>query len=128
MLACFSWRLHGLRSSSPEVEQTVEKAITYFEDYFSRPPLEILASALIYTEAPPEISRTIFSSYNEFLAILDDETARTELQTIPRESADKSRVFQQVRQLSHEYRDALLNWLHMPGSPLYVLVKEYALF
>jgi Nucleotidyltransferase domain len=128
MLACFSWRLHGLKSSSPEVERTAEKAITYFEDYFSRPPLEILASELIYTEAPPEISRTIFSSYNEFLAILDSETARTELQTIPRESADKSRVFQQVRQLSHEYRDALLNWLHMPSSPLYALVKEYALF
>jgi len=128
MLACFSFRLHGLKSSSPEAERTVENAITYFEDYFSRPPLEILASELIYLDAPLETSRTIFSSYNEFLAILDDEGARTELERIPRESADKSEVFQQVRKLSHEYRDALLNWLHMPGSPLYGLVKEYALF
>src|SRR5438094_9561064 len=80
MLACFSWRLHGLRSSSPEVEQTAEKAFTTFEDYFSRPPLEILASELIYTEAPPEISRPIFSSYNKFLAIAYADTSRPNLQ------------------------------------------------
>jgi hypothetical protein len=128
MLACFSWRLHGLKSSSPEAEQIVEKAIAYFEEYLSRPPLEILASELIYTEPPDAISGTILSSYDKFLAILDDENARMELQTIPRESASKSAVFQRVRELSHEYRDALLNWLNMAGSPLHALVREYALF
>lgn len=74
------------------------------------------------------VSSQILSAYDRLLAILDDENSRKELQTIPREAADKSAVFQQVRKLSHEYRDALLEWLYMSQGPLYPLVKEYALF
>jgi hypothetical protein len=128
MLACFSWRLHGLESSAAPVDRTVEKAIAYFEYYFSRPPLDILADELLLAGAPVEPCRTIFSSYDRFLAILDDERSRLELQTIAREQADKSPVFQEIRELSHEFRDALLNWLYMPDTPLSTLVKQYALF
>jgi hypothetical protein len=128
MLACFSWRLHGLQSSSSDIEQTVEKAITYFEFYFSRPPLEILAAELSRTEASSEVARRIFSAYDKFLAILDDKISRDELEKIPRESADKSPVFQLIRTHSHEFRDALLEWLYMPNTKLCEMVKQYALF
>jgi predicted nucleotidyltransferase len=124
MLACFSWKLHGLDSSTPETEQ----AISYFENYFARPPLEILADELIRAEAEPETCRTIFSAYDQFLSILDDPASRAELETVPRELADKSSVFQRVRKISHEFRDALLNWLNLPQTPLSALVKQYALF
>jgi predicted nucleotidyltransferase len=128
MFACFSWRLHGLESTSTEDSRTVENAITYFEDYFSRPPLEVLADELLRTEAPTELCATIMSAYDQFLAVLDTKDARTELETIPRELADKSRVFQSIRQLSHEFQDGLLDWLYMPETPLYALVKQYGLF
>jgi hypothetical protein len=129
MLACFSWRLHGLKSSSTEMENTIEKAIFYFEDfYFSRPPLEILADEVLRAELPTQLSVKIFSAYDRFLAILDDPTKRNELEQIPRESADKSLVFQEIRRHSHEFRDALLEWLYMPNTELCNLVKQYALF
>jgi predicted nucleotidyltransferase len=128
MLACFSWRLRGLKSSNSDKDRTVEMAITYFEEYLSRPPLEILADELMRTEASPDVSRKVFSAYDRFLAILDDPEARVELETIPRESAAKSPEFKKVRELSHEFRDALLEWLYIPESALYELVRQYALF
>jgi predicted nucleotidyltransferase len=128
MLACFSWRLHGLRSSSTEIEDTIEKAITYFESYFSRPPLEILADELLRAEAPTGLCVRIFSAYDKFLALLDEQTSRNELEGVPREFADKSPVFREIRTHSHEFRDGLLEWLYMPKTPLCELVKQYALF
>jgi predicted nucleotidyltransferase len=128
ILACFSWRLHGLETSSPETGRNVENTITYFENYLSRPPLEILADELLRTGASPQICKSVFSAYDKFLEVLDDGDARTELQTIPRELADKSQIFQNVRTLSHQFRNSLLEWLYMPGTPLSELVKEYALF
>jgi hypothetical protein len=128
MLACFSWLLHDLQRSTELREQTIEKAITHFETYFSRPPLEILADELLRASAPVTICRSIFSTYDRFLAILNDEGSRNELQTIAREDADKSKVFQEVRTISHEFRDALLNWLYTPNTRLYELVKQYGLF
>lgn len=128
MFACFSLRLGRPQSPTKEAGQTVESAITYFENYFSRPPLEILADEMLMLDAPPKICVAVFSAYDQFLGILDNKEARVELQTVPRELADKSPVFQNVRTLSHQFRDNLLNWLHMPDTPLYALVKEYALF
>ncbi len=128
MLACFNWRLYGLGSSSTGLGPTVEEAITHFEWYFSRPPLDILADELLRANAPLELCDNIFSAYDKFLAILDNQASRNQLETIPREKADKSPVFQEIRKLSHEFRDALLNWLYMPNTPQYELVKEYGLF
>lgn len=130
MLACFSWRLHGLESlqSGEQGEPAVKNAITYFETYFSRPPLEILADELLCSRASTQTCNTVFSTYDQFLAILDNKEARTELQTISRELADRSEVFQRVRTLSHQFRDSLLDWLHTPQTQLYQLVKQYALF
>jgi predicted nucleotidyltransferase len=128
MFACFSWRLHGLESSNSGVNPTVEKAIAYFQNYLSRPPLEVLADEMLRMGASLPACATVFSTYDQFLAILDNKDARTELETIPRNLADKSPAFQNVRSLSHQFRDSLLNWLHMPDTPLYDLVKQYAIF
>jgi len=129
MLACFSWRLRGSKSPSPVPgEDAIADAIAYFESYLSRPPLEILADELLQTNAPVELGKKIFSAYDEFLSILDDPSMRDELVTIPREVADKSFVFQKIRTNSHEFRDGLLNWLFIPGTQLYDLVKQYAIF
>jgi len=128
IFACFSWRLHGLDSSTPETDRTVDKAIAYFESYFSRAPLEILADEFPRLKAPTATCDAAFSAYDEFLAIIADKDARNELQTIPRELADKSQVFQRIRKLSHEFRDSLLDWMHMTDTPIFELVKQYALF
>jgi hypothetical protein len=128
MLGCFSLRLHGFETSAGESDPAAKHTIAHFEKYFSRPPLEILADEMLKLEAPQETCGAVFSAYDEFLAILDEEKARTELETIARKQANKSEVFQHVRELSHRFQGGLLNWLYMPETGLCRLVKEYALF
>jgi hypothetical protein len=128
MLACFSWRLRGKRSAVQGDANRVEEAVANFEAYFSRPPLEILADELMLTDAPGELCAKIFNAYDSFLAILDHDASRAELRKLSREEAEKSSVFQRIRTQSHDFRDALLDWLYMPGTSLCELVKEYGLF
>jgi hypothetical protein len=128
MLACFSWRLRGSKASSSSSGDEVQQAITYFESYFGRPPLEILADELLESKAEAGLCKKIFSAYDEFLKILDDPASRDELVKIPRASAEKSQVFQNMRTHSHEFRDGLLEWLYTPRTQLCELVKQYALF
>ncbi len=128
MLACFSWRLRGEKPLAPDTASRVEEAVAHFETYFSRPPLEILADELLLTEAPPKLCAKILTAYDNFIAILDDETSRDELRRMSREEAEKGSVFQKIRTQSHDFRDALLDWLYMPDTRLCQLVKEYGLF
>jgi hypothetical protein len=128
MLACFSWRLRGSKASSSSSGDEVQQAITYFESYFGRPPLEILADELLESKAEAGLCKKIFSAYDEFLKILDDPASRDELVKIPRASAEKSQVFQNMRTHNHEFRDGLLEWLYTPRTQLCELVKQYALF
>ena len=128
MLACFSWSLRRLTAPASSQEGAVERAIQYFESYFSRPPLEILADELLESKAPEKLCVKIFSAYDRFLSIMDEQDSRNELVEVPRESADKSEVFQSIRVLSHEFRDGLLDWLYAPETPLCELVKQYGLF
>jgi hypothetical protein len=128
MLACFSWRLRGLKALASDPNRTAEFAIDHFERYFSRPPLEILADELLLLDAPADLSVKIFSAYDSFLKVMDDEGSRKELEDIPREFSDDSSVFRDVRKNSHAFRDALLDWLYAPDTELSKLVKQYGLF
>jgi predicted nucleotidyltransferase len=127
MLACFSWHLEN--SSRPTAANGgIDIALSYFSGYLARPPLEILASELRRTRADRDICAKLFKSYDDFLSILDNEEKREELKNLPRDSADKSAVFQQVRAISHTFRDALLGWMFSSQAPLLPLVRDYGLF
>jgi predicted nucleotidyltransferase len=128
LLACFNWKLNPPNGLSEGEKKSTEVAIAHFEAYLGRPPLEILAEELLRAGAPNDLCRSVFSAYDEFLGILDDERSRNELKEIPREAAHNSPTFQRVRAVSHQFRDALLSWLYSPNTPLCELVKQYALF
>lgn len=127
MLACFSWQLH------PPVEpvdpkRAMDIPIKHFKDYLSRPPLEIVADELLQSNAPTTLCDKLFSSYNDFLALLDDTEARNSLKELPRDIAAESEAFQRVRKLSHAFQSGLTEWLFMPETQLSDLVKQYGIF
>jgi hypothetical protein len=128
-LACFSWNLRPRGSTSTNsTEQATGNAISHFTAYLSRAPLEIVADELLSASVSDEISKKLLASYDEFLAIVDDENKRMELVQLSRELADKSDLFQHVRAISHTFRDALIAWLFQPGSSLFQLVRDYGFF
>jgi len=67
-------------------------------------------------------------SYDEFLSILSDEKLRDELVQLPRELAEKNVLFQRIRNLSHTFRDGLIEWLFDANLEMFPLVKDYGLF
>lgn len=128
LLACFSWQMRGMHAASTAGDDSTARAVTYYEHYFSLPPLEILADEMMRSGAQEGLCRKVFQSYDSFLVILSDKHSRSELDQIPRRDTDKSEVFQRVRTLSHEFRDGLLDWLYAPDSALCSLMRQYALF
>ena len=127
MLACFSWQLHPPVIPSSEMPDG-EIAVSHFVHYLDRPPLEILADELLLGNVQAETCKKLFNSYDRFLAILDDENMRDELKRLPRDLAATSTLFQDVRKLSHEFRDGLLEWLFRRDTAIFALVKDYGLF
>jgi nucleotidyltransferase-like protein len=128
-LACFSWSLRMPTSpSAMSAEPAIGTAISHFTAYLARPPLEILADELLAASVSDDICKNLFSSYNEFLAILDDEEARMELVQLSRELSEKSDLFQHVREISHTFRDGLIAWLFQPESSIFQLVRDYGFF
>ncbi len=128
MLACFSWKLHPPSKHSDDSESATDIAIRHFEPYLVRPPLEILADELLLANAPTKLCHELLSTYDEFIAILDDEESRRELHRLPRDIAEKSELFQRVRKISHRFQGALTEWLFQPETPIFELVKKYGLF
>lgn len=128
IFACFSWHLQPRKNLSENSVDAVDIAQLHFAQYFSRPPLEIVADELLLQSVPEQISKELISSYNEFLAILDDEGSRRELSELPRDLAEKSMLFQQVRKISHRFRDAAIAWLFDIDPKLFTLVRDYGIF
>jgi hypothetical protein len=81
--------------------------------FFSRPPLEILADELLLRNTSNPVLRKIFSSYDQFLRLLDDPASRNELQNTSCEFASKSIVYRLVQEISQEFQDAI--WQACPA-------------
>jgi hypothetical protein len=128
VLACFSWQLRPDLVDRTAKEIGVETAQSHFINYLSRAPLEVVADELLAGNVAPDTCKKILSSYDEFLSILDDSVLREELVQLPRDVALKSELFQRVRQLSHTFRDGLIEWLFDTESEIFTMVRDYALF
>jgi hypothetical protein len=126
MLACFSLRLRHGQARDAEDESADDEAIGYVERYCARPPLEILADELLQTNAANALCRKIFWAYDQFLGLLDDSKSRGELKNTSRDLADRSAVFQLVREISQEFQHAMLEWFFTPGNVFHEVIKEYA--
>lgn len=128
LLACFSWKIRPPAPHAKNSEHAIDIAIQHFGQYLSRTPLEIVADELLLTGASKQVKIDVLTSYDQFLAILDDPSAREELENLPRDIAEKSSLFQRIREISHVFQNALLEWLFKPDTVVFALVRKYGLF
>jgi len=91
-------------------------------------PLELLARASINLKLPEADVRSVFESYEAFLALLDSEEKRKTLRCLTFEDAVEERLFAEVRSMGHEFHDALERLFSQPGTPLGILTLRYAIF
>ncbi len=63
-----------------------------------------------------------------FVGILSDANARTRLEELKEADADEDKVYQQARELSHSFRDGLLEFFFDTESEIDDLTKNYGVF
>jgi hypothetical protein len=131
LLACFRCHLdysdeqRNALFADPNRRQEV---IDHLERIFQSTPLEIIANVLYRLGHLDETAKKVLGSYNEFIGMLSDEKIRSHLEELTEENADNDSVHQQARQLSHTFRDGLLEFFFDPKSELEVLTKNYGVF
>jgi predicted nucleotidyltransferase len=91
--------------------ESVQPFLRKAESFAQTVPLEYLAAFVnVYVQNPDRrvrISKAIFDSYNDWLALLDDEVSRDELTNLQHDSAHDSDCFRKVRDLSKQFAAGL---------------------
>jgi hypothetical protein len=129
LLTCFSCEM-GLAGGQRPAACTRNQAecVSCLRAFMRKPPLEMLAEFLdaIGPDAD-EAARKIFGAYDGFIGILADDAQRTELDLLTDDDID-SPAFELPRELSHDFRDGLLDLFFQTSSELTQLTRLYGVF
>ncbi len=98
----------------------------YMRAQLQMPPIDRIAEAFLRHDAADPGGRAI-GAYDDFLAILDDEQSRAELEALTRSQAGGSEVFAEATRLGKELEHGLLAMLFETDS-LPKLVREFGIF
>jgi len=106
--------------SSPDCVECLHRRL-------QRTPIDILIDALLHLRHMDETAKKILSAYDGFLGILADETSRNCLQELDSDN-ESDKTFSYARELSHEFRDGLMDLFFDQKSQMYELTKNYGVF
>lgn len=99
------------------------------DDQLSRPPLEIVAKTCLNLHITDATARTLFDSYDRFLAILDDLDKRAELaRPHTHEDLRHSKAWDEVREVSRPFHASLIALFLKDDEDLKNLTLEYGVF
>ena len=90
-------------------------------------PLDNVADAVLKYGVSSEVAKKLLGCYDQFLGVLRDPGKRKELDNLTPNDAASSVTFQEVRQNSHEFQDAL-NVLFFDHEQIGKLTREYGVF
>jgi predicted nucleotidyltransferase len=91
-------------------------------------PLELLARACVKLEIPRDDTAAVFHAYGQFLDILNSDEKRTELNHLTFHAATTNRLFQSVRELSHDFQEKLSSFFMNPLNQIGYLTLKYGIF
>ncbi len=131
LLTCFGCQLGFGKGLNPETCQKAygsPECIECLGRFLRRTPLEVLANTLFELRHLDATAGGIFGSYNEFLGMLSDPETRDHLEELPLEPELSDKTFQRARELSHVFRDGLLELFFDEKSGMLSLTKMYGVF
>jgi len=128
LLMCFGCSLDAPPNTEVQTPETaVHPLLDYLVSFTRQTPLEILAKALWSYHEPNETAEKVFGAYDQFLAMVDDESTRKELDGLAAEDAASHATFQTVRKLSHQFQDGLTH-LFFENARVAPLTRKYGVF
>ena len=106
----------------------VTTLLSYLKDQFNQTPLQVLARAASRPQVLRETARTLFDTYDSFLAILDNETKRTELKELRPDQLSSSSTWTEISTISSDFHAALIELFFGSDTDLRMLSTTYGLF
>jgi predicted nucleotidyltransferase len=131
LLACFACHLEldsDGRRQLLDGPDAAKRAIDFFRKALQRTPLEILCGTLLHRPHLHKIGGRLLDAYNAFLGALADDAKRTHLEELLPEDQDGDFVYQELRQISHRFRDGLLELFFDSESGILELTRMYGVF
>lgn len=137
LLACFSCHL-GLTDDEkkqfyPAV--AVQPLVEHLRRQLQLTPLEALATTLLNFPELDRSSANLFKAYDSFVGILGDErpledgkTRRKHLEELPLKHLEDDPIFEEAREISHQFRDAVHEIFLRSNTELSQLTIEYGVF
>ncbi len=133
LLRCF---LCNLDESAAEARESlrgpkheVALLLKYLEDQFDVSPLETVARACLSLNIKKETARSIFDSYDRFLAVLDNDEKRKELEEAHgRDDLRTSVAWKEVREVTKPFHQGLVNLFLTDDIGLQGLTMQYGIF
>lgn len=132
LLRCFFCELDDEAQEAREALRTpphmVDKMLGYLQRQQQQTPLETLAHAALLPGVTDGTARRIFTHYDRFLSVLDDEKKRKELEELPLNKRDQSAVWPEIRKLSEGFQCGLTRLLFDENAELAKLTRDYGIF
>jgi hypothetical protein len=130
MLSCFGCDI--LSGDKVRADLLVNHSTVAMEEYLrnfvQKTPLEILAIFLLELKIKPETAVKLFSSYDKFLALLDDTDKRDRLKKLRLEEISTDTVFEEVRSMSRVFQEGLTSLFFHDNEKLRELTTFYGVF
>lgn len=104
----------------------VEEFSPFLAEQFDATPIDRVASCFLRHGRADSGARTLLA-YDAFLAMLDDEASRKELESLSYEERESSKALRRIRELEGNMREGFLS-LMFETPDLYAMVREYAIF
>lgn len=133
LLMCYSC------ATDPEISSIIpseaglsaaHRVVDHLSTYVRKTPLDILAELFLAREPLAPAARKLFTSYDSFLALLNDDTKRDRLNKLRHDEIAEDPVYQEVRRLGHDFQEALDEVFFAPTTApdLYRLTQTYGVF
>lgn len=127
LLMCFSCYTH-LPVMTDGSEKSSDILIQHASTFVERPPLEILANALLQYSIPAETVFELLDSYDSFLECLNDVKRREHLEKLSYEDSISDTVFQQMRKAGQQFQRGLDRLFFQDNDELKRLIRHYGIF
>ncbi len=128
LLTCFSAELlasDGKLEPVGDIDQFLALLADFIAEQTTLTPLDKLARVLI---DHPELAKRITGSYDRFLAAIDDEQIRKQLENLDFSDAANTSVYNQLRDESHEFRFGINELFFDKHPKLTQLIRDYGVF
>jgi predicted nucleotidyltransferase len=127
LLTCFACE-SGLCRTNCQKQVAIAECIEHLQQLLQKSPLDLIASIALHDIRLEETARKVLGAYDKFIGILASQNDRNHLENLTEENFESDKIYQGAREVSHQFRDAVLELFFEKHDRLTELSKIYGVF